>query len=602
MRLKLFFIFLACSLAVFSQTLPTNRSTNWQLAGLTNVPFTSSDTINFQNAGGIGDGITINDSLISAIIDSATGNSTTVFFASGIYLFSSPIYLKENLILYGEGFANTTLLFNLNDEKHLIYFEGGTPLDTIEILADLLKDSTRAQTNGTNTLQIGDYIRIVENDSSFITSTWALNYSGQIMEIADIQNNTVFFSSPFRREFSVSKNVKMVKLDLKSNMGIENLKIERLDTTTGQKSNIFMNNVSNCWVKCIESYRCNYAHVEISSSTNIEISGCYFHEAFNYGNGGKAYGVMVHFGSGECLVTENQFNTLRHSMILQGGANGNNFSYNYSINPYWTDVFLPANSAGDIVLHGNYPYANLFEGNTVQHIVIDDSHGINGPNNTFFRNRAELYGIFMNNNPASDGQNFIGNEITNNGLLMGNYILSGSNHFEYGNNKLGTVIPSGTNILYDSSLYLGLIPAYYQNNPPWPPIGLPNTISSYTIEAEENYSLGEYTKCYEDSINPTDTSQTDTSVFVSELNKKLQITLYPNPTNGRVLLTNSNNIDLDISKIEVMSCNGILVKSFRKMHEIDLNQYKDGLYFIRVFFKESGPVTQKIVKGSTSNK
>ena len=164
-----------------------------------------------------------------------------------------------------------------------------------------------------------------------------------------------------------------------------------------------------------------------------------------------------------------------------------------------------------MVLHGNYAYANLFEGNTVQHIVIDDSHGINGPNNTFFRNRAELYGIYMNSNPASDGQNFIGNEITNNGLLMGNYILSGSNHFEYGNNKLGTVIPSGTNILYDSSLYLGLVPAYYQNNPPWPPIGLPNLISSYTIEAQENYDQGEFTKCSEDSINPTDTSQTDTS-------------------------------------------------------------------------------------------
>ena len=474
--------------------------------------------------------------------------------------------------------------------------EGDPPLDTIAIVSDLPKDSMYAETNGINTLQIGDYIKIVENDSSIINSTWALNYSGQIMKIADIQSNIVFFSSSFRRDFSISKNVKMVKLNLKKNIGVENLNIERLDTTTGQKSNIFMNNVTNCWVKCIESDHCNYAHIEIRSCTNIEVSGCYFHDAFDYGDGGKAYGVLVQFASGECLVTENQFNTLRHSMILQAGANGNVFSYNYSINPYWTDVFLPANSAGDIVLHGNYPFANLFEGNTVQHIVIDDSHGINGPNNTFFRNRAELYGIYMNNNPASDGQNFIGNEITNNGLLMGNYVLSGTNHFEYGNNKLGTVIPSGTDILPDSSLYLGLVPAYYQNNPPWPPIGLPNLLSSYTIEAQENYNQGEYTKCYDDSINPIDTSQTDTSVFVLGPNSKSQISLYPNPTNGRVLLSNINNIQLDIVKAEVMSFKGNVVKSSIKMHEINLNKYENGLYFIRVFFKDRPPITRKIFK------
>ena len=65
--------------------------------------------------------------------------------------------------------------------------------------------------------------------------------------------------------------------------------------------------------------------------------------------------------------------------------------------PFWTGTVLPSDAAGDLVLHGNYPYANLFEGNILQNLVVDDSHGLNGPYNTFFRNRADNYGIVMSN-------------------------------------------------------------------------------------------------------------------------------------------------------------------------------------------------------------
>src|SRR5690606_35679977 len=154
-------------------------------------------------------------------------------------------------------------------------------------------------------------------------------------------------------------------------------------------------------------------------------------DGFSYGSGGKAYGVCLQFGTGDCIVENNYFNHLRHSILMQAGVNGNAIGYNYSVDPYWTDVSLPANSAGDIVFHGNYPYMNLVEGNNCQHIVIDDSHGKNGPYNTLLRNRSDLYGLFMNSNPATDSVNFIGNEVTNTGFLLGLYILSGNGHFTF---------------------------------------------------------------------------------------------------------------------------------------------------------------------------
>ena len=138
-------------------------------------------------------------------------------------------------------------------------------------------------------------------------------------------------------------------------------------------------------------------------------------------------------------------------MIVQAGANGNVFAYNRSVDPFWSQgLFFPSNSAGDMVLHGNYPFANLFEQNDGQNIVIDNSHGANGPYNTFFRNRGSLFGIFFSDN-TSPSQNFIGNEIPNTGTpySLVNYTIQGSDQFLHGNNNKGAITPAGTNNLTD---------------------------------------------------------------------------------------------------------------------------------------------------------
>ncbi len=41
----------------------------------------------------------------------------------------------------------------------------------------------------------------------------------------------------------------------------------------------------------------------------------------------EAYGTMLHFTTGECLIENNIFEHLRHSTIVQAGANGNVFGY-----------------------------------------------------------------------------------------------------------------------------------------------------------------------------------------------------------------------------------------------------------------------------------
>ncbi|MCB0664830.1 MAG: hypothetical protein KDC80_03365, partial [Saprospiraceae bacterium] len=208
----------------------------------------------------------------------------------------------------------------------------------------------------------------------------------------------------------------------------------------------------------------------------------HFHHAFDYGGGGKAYGVVLHGSASLCLVENNIFNHLRHSILLQSGANGNVISFNYSTDPFWTS--FPNNIAGDIVCHGNYPFLNLFDHNIGQNIVVDNSHGANGPYNTFFRNRAELYGILMSATNSPD-QNFIGNEITGTGLGQGNYALMGSGHFEYGNSDNGAIVPGGTGDLADMSYFYSSPPEFLAESLPL--IGPPVSPNTKSIPARDRF-------------------------------------------------------------------------------------------------------------------
>ncbi|MGZ5244399.1 MAG: T9SS type A sorting domain-containing protein, partial [Bacteroidia bacterium] len=338
--------------------------------------------------------------------------------------------------------------------------------------------------------------------------------------------------------------------------------------------------------------------------------------------GGKGYGVLLHLTSGECLVKDNIFNKLRHSVLVQAGANGNVVAYNYSINPTWSGVMLPSNAAGDIVLHGNYAYANLFEGNVVQNIVIDNSHGKNGPLNTFFRNRAELYGLVMNNNSGNE-QAFIGNEITSNGMFMGNYAISGTGHYEYANNKTGNILPAEVKELHTASLFLDEAPEYYKAKAAWPPIGFPNKLNTHHIEAQELYSKGIFTNCAIKTVSkPADTTVIkDTTVIIKDTSDisggdtttsrdtittsvmanqsiRKQVNLYPNPANNYVRLYFGENGMLPIKEASAVSALGHEIKVGFSNNEVDTSNLNDGMYFLRIRLANNQTFIQKLLKQS----
>ena len=573
MHFKIISLFLIFSIqSPFAQVIPSARRTDWSLAGHRGAITVSANIIDITNFAGVGDGLTVNDVAIQNAIASLNGNAGIIYFPSGNYLFQSSIVLTDSIVLKGNSSDSTTLSFDLNGASDLIRINGFITNNFARFTASADKDSSFIVVDNSQLFQVNDYIKISQNDSALLFSNWAYGSVGQIVQIKTIVGNRINLSSPLRKTFSLSDSCKVKKVLPAKEAGIECLKIKRLDQSVGQTTNIDLNYAVNCWVKGVESDMCNFAHIAISNSSNIEISGCYFHDAFAYGGGGQGYGVVAQATSGECLIENNVFNHLRHSMLIQSGANGNVYAYNSSTNPYWVSGALPANSAGDMVLHGNYTFLNLFEGNTGQNIVIDDSHGINGPYNTYFRNRADLYGIFMNSNPPSNNQNFVGNEVTNNGPFMGMYQLSGNGHFAHGNNIKGVIQPANTNTLNDTSYYKKAKPGYIAFNAIWPSIGIPNTNSSGSIPAQQRQLQGNtFTDCAVDY-------KLVEQIIITDVKPK--ISLFPNPCNDRIYIEGIGVYEdtqcvltiynLMGDKVKIVALNG---------NEIVLNEVESGSYF-----------------------
>ena len=421
----------------YSYSIDKKNAVNWNNTGSSSNLPSNASIIDLKDFGLKSDNSTDNSLVIKNAIKALNGKAGILKIPAGSYLINKTISIPSNIVISGAGSDKTILNFNLNGNGDLFSIQGAATAISTPVLSGSKKESTTVKVSNAANFASGDYAMIKQNATHLLTSNWAYNYFFQLVKIKKISGNEITFEQPLHLDYSSSNNPVLVKINPVQQVGIESLKIKRNDATSGQTSNLFFNYAVNCWVKGVELENCNYAHINLQSSANITLSGNYIHDGFSYGSGGKAYGIVLQFGTSDNLIVDNIVKHLRHSFLLQAAANGNVIAYNYSYDPYWTEGWFPAASAGDVVLHGNYPYANLFEGNIFQNLVIDNSHGINGPYNTFFRNRIESYGIVMNNN-SGDNMNFIANEITGSGLLKGLYTISG-NHTAIGNNIKGSL-------------------------------------------------------------------------------------------------------------------------------------------------------------------
>ena len=361
----------------------------------------------------------------------------------------------------------------LENAIEFVTFERGTWVDVTD---GFFKGSTTLTLSNASGFFPGMYAEIQqENDADVMytqakwDTVWADSAVGQIVEIIAVDGNTITTVPPLHIDFQASLNPHIRTQGFVEFSGAENFHIKRLDS--GKSRLFYFKNAANCWIANVHSELAKKGHVYANTAYRLEVRDNFFDDASNHSGGGHGYGVELIRHTSNCLVENNIFKHLRHSMMVHIGASGNVFGYNYSTEPFWTNN---GSTPPDISVHGHYPFANLFEGNIVQEVGVADNWGPAGPWNTYFRNsiaseESQSEGIRIDDN--SDYQNIIGNEIIGRNIEWDNTV-DAKTLIIHGNAIDGVVSwdPNISDHNLPDSYYLNGKPAFYADMN-WPSTG-----------------------------------------------------------------------------------------------------------------------------------
>ncbi|MFC1726751.1 glycosyl hydrolase family 28-related protein [candidate division KSB1 bacterium] len=376
------------------------QQVEWYKTGLMpGTPTTADHVINVITWGADPTGQTNSINAINNAINYAKGKSglKVIYFPAGHYKFLSPIILtasdnESNIVFRGEG-SSTILQFSVGNQNNCFKITGSLGATPYTVNSSISKGTNQIfVSNLDNDFDPNDWIWLYEYSFPGI-ETGFIPCVGQVTQLTTVYQHSGIIKDKASKFYSTNNSLKVRKIVPITNVGIENLHIERIepdDSNTG--SNVWFIDAVNCWIKAVESEKTCKHHVEIRRCSHIYVSGSYFHDANSYETGGRGYGTCIEISSTNCLIENNIFRHLRHAMLVQGGANCNVLTYNYSFDQHWTKYGVPFSGVwpgADLSLHGNYPYSNLFEHNITEKIWADDFHGENGPYNAIVRNATE---------------------------------------------------------------------------------------------------------------------------------------------------------------------------------------------------------------------
>jgi hypothetical protein len=558
-RLYFLVIVVGCFMAMpgvgWGQILPESRTVDWTTAGHdADMP----DLLRVENVqvfGAIGDGKSDDRAAVQEVIDRLGGRRGVVYFPAGVYLLQAPLVLPDSVVLRGEGMGVSRLLFDFDGRSGDCISIAGEALQPFtDILAGGSKGALTLTVEDAAGLVPGSYAEIQQENGAWDEqpAPWAANSVGQMVKVVGVSGNRIVLQEALRMELDTALHPAIRPISARHHVGIECLSLERRDRVVGGFGyNISFSYAAECWIRGIESDKSIGSHVFASASTDITISGSYFHDAYEFDGGStRGYGVTLAHHSGQILVQDNVFQRLRHAMMVKQGANGNVFGYNYSTEVVRTE--FPHDLSGDISLHGHYAFANLFEGNVVQNVIIDHYWGPSGPFNTFLRNRAEGYGILLGslvpNAQLSDSQNFLGNEVTHQLGFSGYFLLTGEDHFSYANRLGDSTVPFAVDAFPDQTYYLHEKPAFFGESV-WPPIGIPQPYNWGMVPAQQRFVTGSgLAMCGNEGAATTALPKQETSSW------KLRV-VYPNPF-ATTLALEIEAPEAALGRVSIFSLNG----------------------------------------------
>ncbi len=570
---KLVALFLFCNTSVFGQELPLDRMYDWGKAGTnTFIDRSNARIVSVTDFGAIPNDELDDSNAFQDAINDAKGRFTIIRIPIGTFKLSKGLSLKDSIIFKGVSAEESVIECEFKGSASTVFsISGNAPTSFISILNQPVKFTSVIVGTFSKIPSVGDWAEIrMENGTWDVApASWAVNSVGHISSIKAIQNTEVVLESPLRFTVESTLSPEIGVFTPISTVGFECFSVVRKDSAVnGAGNNFAFTYAINSWVRGVKSIKSVGAHIFISKSSNISITSNYISDAFEFtGSGTRGYGVCLAEHPNLCLIENNIFKTLRHSMMVKQGANGNVFAYNYSIEPKRSEPI--ADFSGDISSHGHYPFANLFEGNIVQNIIIDHFWGPSGADNLYFRNKAELYGFIITTaDSLSNKQNIIANDITNTGFLNGQFLLNGSNHFLWGNRVKGTLNPSNPQGVQPQSFHYDKKPWFWKSNiSDWQTIGHPYPIASSTSPANDRYKTID--KCPCDSFHTVVTTvKKDEKNYIYTFNS---LKMYFG----------------DMEEIKVYTLTGTSTVTVPTIHFLDPKALPNGIYILKSITKNA---------------
>ncbi len=515
MKLAIVFLLFANTL-LLSDIIPPDRRIDWS-PGLPGGFPEKTVQVNVMDFGAVGDGQTDDSDAFINAIKAIPSSGGELNIPAGSYLITKKLAISKGVLFKGESFDETRLLFDLGKRgDNCIEFVKYDRGDWVDVEEGFEKGSNELIVQNPSKFKAGDFVEIQqENDPDLMYTddnwkqSWSENAVGQILKIESIRDDgTLVLNRPLYMTYRAELAPQLRTLGLIEFPGVEDLYIERLDAGDGHT--IQMRYVAYGRVQRIESNMTYRTHVYLSECYATEVSNNYIHHSHDYGGGGHGYGVDTVRHTTDCLIIDNIFHHLRHSMLTHVGTSGNVFAYNYSPD-------RDPQRLTDISLHGHYSNYNLFESNVVQEIQVADYWGPMGPGNTFLRNKVEDESFKVDD--FSHYQNVVGNEI-----LKGLSIESNVQHtLNHGNIVRGKVVWDDAISDRDIpvSYFLTDKPDFFHDSP-WPLFG-PDVDGDLKLPAQRRYESG-------DPISTVN----DNSAHVP-LN--YQLSVYPNPFNPQTSIT-----------------------------------------------------------------
>jgi hypothetical protein len=402
---------------VTSVMLPADRKILWTPGVPGGIPsYTIDQNVKDVPYSAVGDGVADDTSAIQAAIN-ACALGKAVLIPAGTYKISVPLTIARGVVVRGEGITSTKIVQSASNHVFSIagpstaYGWGQTHPEAkvnIELVSGFSKDSSTVVVSDASLISVGDLLLFDQlNDPSLVnqvgsedTCTWCglgvdasgntdgSRAYGELNLVKAKSGNTLTLDHALYYDFKSQFNPRIVRITQGNTLtgaGVEDLCVTWSDGIT-DGAGFYFQVCAHCWLKNVESTMTTYKHVDMDKAYGCEIRDSYFHGVVaGYFLPNRGYGANPRDASTANLIENNIFYDLHNGVLIgSGGGSGNVVAYNYMDK---TTHYQPNWWMRNLGTHGAHTYMNLWEGNELNKIGCDNTHG-SGSHHVWFRNHA----------------------------------------------------------------------------------------------------------------------------------------------------------------------------------------------------------------------